>query len=96
MTKKTYIATFADGETITRKTERKYVIAWRIRWTRKDGGNSSMRGFSANPNFRPALPTCSLVYRHMNPIKRDVALKANADYQKNANIVIETVQVMEK
>ena len=40
-----YAATFADGTTITRKTERQYAVAWRATWE-YDGQQFEDTGFS--------------------------------------------------
>lgn len=76
-----YSATFADGTTITRKSERGYAVAWRATWTNADGSQRAETGFAktreqASP-FRPAPRS---VWPGMPSSQRSAAKRENEKF----------------
>ena len=89
-----YTATFADGTTITRKTERAYAFAWRARWNLLSGEPYELTGFSqteenARKSARPYLPYGT--WRGQSAKDRAFAAEQNAKFLANANLNVEIV-----
>lgn len=89
-----YTATFADGTTITRKSNRGYAVAWRSTWTSVEGATYSDEGFSSSAELaaksaRPGLPYGT--WRGMSSNARTHANEQNAKFLANANVKIEIV-----
>lgn len=89
-----YKATFADGTSITRKSNNVYAAAWRATWISMDGDVVSETGFSASKenaakSARPNLPygTC----RGQSSKDRAIANKLNEQFLKNCNLSVEIV-----
>ena len=89
-----YTATFADGSSITRKSDRGYAVAWRATWTNVEGNFRTETGFSsstdhANKSARPGLPYGT--WRGMSSKDRAFADQQNAKFLAGANLKIEIV-----
>lgn len=89
-----YTATFADGTSITRKSNRGYTVAWRATWTSVDGRACTETGFSATAqnaqaSARPGLPYG--IWRGMSAKDKAFANEMNAKFLANANLRVEIV-----
>lgn len=89
-----YTAIFADGTSISRKSNRGYAVAWRATWTSVDGRACSDTGFSASAELaskaaNPGLPYG--IWRGMSAKDRAVANEMNAKFLANANLRVEIV-----
>jgi hypothetical protein len=94
--KTTYTAKFADGSTITRKSERSYAAAWRATWIRLDGGVSSDSGFSSSVELAAKAANPGLPYgtwRGMSAKDRANANEQNTKFLQNCNLKIEIVEI---
>jgi len=86
-----FTATFADGTSITRKTERTYAVAWRATWTR-DGHEIEETGFSASPEKVNAYsPAPYYVGRYASSNDRAKAKAKNEAYRLEAGYRVEIV-----
>ncbi len=86
----TYTATFADGTTITRNSDRAYGAAWRATWTNKEGNLMSDTGFSISPDKANAY--APKVYGvHGTPKQKAEAKRLNAEHLQNCGYRIEIV-----
>lgn len=87
-----YVATFADGTSITRKSERQYGAAWRATWTREDGTARCVTGFAISSEkvnaFKPYMHRIS---RFMSANDRAKAKRLNAEYLKRSMYQVEIV-----
>lgn len=89
-----YTATFADGSSIGRKSNRGYAVAWRATWTNIDGRSCSETGFSASAALASKAATPGLPYgtwRGMSAKDRVVANEMNAKFLASANLKVEIV-----
>lgn len=87
----TYTATFADGMTITRKSERGYSAAWRATWTEKGYDKPIVfTGFCASPE--KANPETPSKFFCGNSTKgRAEAKRKNAEYREACGYRVEIV-----
>lgn len=89
-----YTATFADGTSISRKSNRGYAVAWRAKWINIDGRACTETGFSASAELASKAATPGLPYgiwRGMSAKDRAVANEMNAKFLANANLQVEIV-----
>jgi hypothetical protein len=89
-----YTATFADGTSITRKSNRGYAVAWRATWTSVEGAARSDEGFSSSVDLATKSATPGLPYgtwRGMSSSARAHANEQNSKFLANANVKIEIV-----
>lgn len=87
-----YAATFADGTTITRKSDRQYAAAWRATWTRIDGSVGSCTGFAVTADKVNAYkPQLHLIDRYMSSNDRAKAKRLNAEYLARSMYQVEIV-----
>lgn len=89
-----YTATFADGTTLTRKSNRGYAVAWRATWTDLFGHARSDTGFSASAEnaaktAKPGLPYGT--WRGQSASARAFANERNAKFLETCNLKIEIV-----
>lgn len=89
----TYTATFADGKTIIRNSDRQYTAAWRATWTNPESGRvSSVEGFSASPEvaaksaYIPSPWGC-----YGTNAQKAEARRKNAEYREAAGYRVEIV-----
>lgn len=92
-----YTATFADGTSITRKSDRGYAVAWRATWTNVHGLPRVETGFSSSTenaakSARPGLPYGT--WRGQSAKDRAFAAEQNAKFLANANLNVEIVPVV--
>lgn len=86
-----FTATFADGTTITRKTDRVYAAAWRATWTR-DGHECEDTGFSFSADKVNAYkPHPYYAGRGMSSAARAKAKALNAAYCAESGYRVEIV-----
>lgn len=86
-----YTATFSDGTTVTRKSERDYAVAWLTTWT-DEGKECYDYGFSVSrEKVSPYVPNPFGTFRGMSSKQRAAANAANAEFHKNANVKHEIV-----
>lgn len=91
-----YSATFADGTTITRKTERSYGVAWRATWagTTQDGKPlvRSETGFSITADKVAAFqPKTRHICQSMSSAERAKRRAENAAYLAQVGYKVEIV-----
>jgi hypothetical protein len=90
-----FIATFADGTTITRNSEHAYTVAWRSSWTLASGRTHTVTGFaknqkSANP-IAPYAPTAPLIHRGSSSNNRAMVKRMNDAYRAEVAYKVEFV-----
>ena len=84
-----YTATFADGTTITRKTERLYAVAWRATWT-CGGHDREETGFSyAKDKVNAYKPSPYYAGMGMSANDRAKARAKNAAFCAESNYRVE-------
>jgi hypothetical protein len=84
-----YTATFADGTTITRKTERQYAVAWRATWT-CGGHDREETGFSyAKDKVNAYKPSPYYAGMGMSANDRAKARAKNAAFCAESNYRVE-------
>ena len=91
-----YTATFADGTTITRKSNHSYSSAWRTTWTTLEGKRVSDNGFSSSPELAAKAAKIPLPYgfwRGMSAKARATANEQNAKVLQTCDMKIEIVEV---
>ncbi|MNK29189.1 hypothetical protein D3C87_475800 [compost metagenome] len=87
-----YTATFADGTTIARKTERAYGAAWRATWTNAKGYACSDTGFSISSDKVNAFkPQTAHVHRFMSTNERAAARAKNTAFLAEVGYRVEVV-----
>jgi len=84
-----YTATFADGTTITRNSERAYTAAWRATWN-KDGRIVSFTGFSVSAD-KVNADKPDLVGVFGSPKQKAEAKRKNAEYREACGYRVEIV-----
>jgi hypothetical protein len=89
-----YTATFANGKTLTRKSNNGYAFAWMATWTRRDGSETCDSGFSASFELaqkaaKPFLPWAGV--RGMSAKDRATVNQKNAEFLQGCNLKIEIV-----
>lgn len=87
-----YIATFADGTTISRKTARAYGAAWRATWTNADGTVRSETGFSiSREKAQPYKPAPWATGRGFSAKQNAEAARKNEEYVQSIGYCVEIV-----
>lgn len=88
-----YQATFADGTTVTRKTEHAYAVAWRSTFVSKHSGKvCGATGFSASADkVSPFRPTIASVSRQSSSNERARAKAKNAQHLIDIGFKVEIV-----
>lgn len=102
-----YIAIFADGCSITRKSDHVYTVAWRATWayqyTDKNGDLQirymARTGFakderSANPDA-PHNPKAPFAYRGCSSNTRSLVKRMNEEYRKEVGYRVEFTPAVE-
>ena len=81
-TKTKFVATFANGDTITRTSAHAYGVAWRATWTNPDSGRKyAPTGFSVSKeSASPVKPGLYWVHRGMSANERAEAKRKNAEF----------------
>lgn len=92
----TYTATFSDGTTITRKSDRAYTAAWRATWTEPENGQTFYQeGFSATSEV--AAKSAGVLSKYGvygSAAQKAKARRLNAEYRVAAGYRVEIVQAV--
>lgn len=89
-----YTATFSDGKTIKRNSNREYAVAWRIQYTTWYGSQCEDTGFAASREQAQKAAQPNLPYginRRMSSNDKAEAKRKNAEYLATANVSVEIV-----
>ena len=87
-----YIATFAEGTSITRKSDRLYAAAWRATWCSDDGTVRVETGFSVSAaKVQAYRPMFHYVSRFMSANERARAKRLNAAFLARSMYQVEIV-----
>ena len=89
-----YTATFANGKTLTRKSNSGYACAWMATWTHTNGFETFDSGFSASFELaqkaaKPATPFG--VWKGMSAKDRAIATAKNVEFLQTCNLKVEIV-----
>ena len=91
-----YTATFADGTTIQRKSDRFYSHAWRLTFTSNLGTQIVWTGFASSAERAAkaaALPNPYYVGRHMSSAEKAAQKAKNAQFAATCGAKTEIVTV---
>lgn len=88
-----YTATFSDGTTVSRKTNRTYAYAWKATWTYQDGRVCSDTGFSIDRDCKPYVPAPWFTGRGLSAKQLEENRRKNAELLAQIDYKSEIVPV---